>query len=103
MADTATLALALLATFSGMAWLALAKTPHWRQVRGAEAAPGTVRVLRVAGSLALLLSLALCLWADVPSMAALVWIMLLAVSAVAVAFTLSWRPRWLRLWSLRLG
>jgi len=34
--------------------------------------------------------------ADRPSMAALVWIMLMAGSAVAVALTLSWRPRWLR-------
>jgi Protein of unknown function (DUF3325) len=28
-------------------------------------------------------------------MAALVWVMFLAASALLVAFTLAWRPRWL--------
>ena len=28
-------------------------------------------------------------------MAALVWVMALAAAALVVAFTLSWRPRWL--------
>ena len=40
-------------------------------------------------------SLALCLAVDHASMAALVWVMGLAASALAVAFTLTWRPRWL--------
>ncbi len=85
--------------FCAMAWFALAKPAHWRQVRrGTTLADGTRRALRVAGCLALLLSLWLCLCADAPSMAALVWLMLLAVSAAAVALTLSWRPHWLRLW-----
>ena len=52
-----------------------------------------------AGVLALALSLGLCLQADHPSMAALVWLMLLAGAAAAIAAMLSWRPRWLKaLW-----
>lgn len=83
---------------SGMAWLALAMEVHWGQVmhRPATQAPRTRQLLRGLGALALLLSLLACLMADRPSMAALVWIMLMADSAVAVALTLSWRPRWLR-------
>lgn len=83
---------------SGMAWLALAMEVHWGQVmhRPATQPPRTRQLLRGLGALALLLSLLACLMADRPSMAALVWIMLMAGSAVAVALTLSWRPRWLR-------
>ena len=83
---------------SGMAWLALAMEVHWGQVmhRPASQAPRTRQLLRGLGALALLLSLLACLMADRPSMAALVWIMLMAGSAVAVALTLSWRPHWLR-------
>jgi Protein of unknown function (DUF3325) len=50
-------------------------------------------VLRVLGALAITGSLLLCLRADHPGMAALVWIMALALAAMMVAFTLSWRPR----------
>lgn len=81
----------------GMAWLALAMDVHWQQVRGGNgtASPRVVRVLRASGFAALLLSLLICLRADHASMAALVWVMALAGSALIVAFTLSWRPRWL--------
>ena len=84
----------------GFGWLALAMDIHWEQVHG-ETAPktATVRNLRAAGVLALALSLGLCLKADHPSMAVLVWLMLLAGAASAIAATLSWRPRWLKgLW-----
>ncbi|HSV47883.1 MAG TPA: DUF3325 family protein [Ramlibacter sp.] len=83
---------------TGMAWLALAMEVHWGQVmhRPAAHATRTRQLLRGLGAVALLLSLLACLMADRPSMAALVWIMLLAGSAVAVAMVLSRRPRWLR-------
>ncbi|KAF1691445.1 DUF3325 domain-containing protein [Pseudoxanthomonas koreensis] len=89
------LAAALGAGFAGMGWLALAMPAHARQVWGAPAAPATTRLLRVLGTLGLFASLLLCLAVDHPTMASLVWVMLLAGSALAVAFTLSWRPRWL--------
>lgn len=84
--------LAFAASVIGFAWLALAMESHWSQVRGTHHVPA-VRALRVLGVSALAASLALCLAADHPSMAALVWIMALTTGALVVTFTLSWRPR----------
>ncbi|MFZ2990122.1 DUF3325 domain-containing protein [Ideonella sp.] len=83
---------------AGMAWLALAMDSHWGQVmhRPAEAAIRTRRALRTLGALVLPLSLLACLRADRPSMAVLVWLMLLAGNAVLVAMLLAHRPRALR-------
>jgi hypothetical protein len=89
------LAAALLAGVAGMGWLALAMPAHAQQVWGRAVSPATVRVLRVLGALGLVASLGLCLVVDHASMAVLVWVMALAASALAVAFTLSWRARWL--------
>ncbi|HEX2009985.1 MAG TPA: DUF3325 domain-containing protein [Roseateles sp.] len=90
---------AMVAAVLGLAWLALAMEVHWEQVRGRDAPlpPHMVRVLRVLGALALSASLALCLRVDHVSMAALVWVMALAAAALAVAFTLSWKPSLLAL------
>jgi hypothetical protein len=89
--------LAYLCCVAGFGWLALAMESHWQQVRGAVLpAAGTVRALRVLGSGALFASLLMCLRADHASMAALVWVMTLAVAAATVAFVLSWRPLLLR-------
>lgn len=79
----------------GTAWLALAMDVHWQQARGLDAPvrPGSARLLRGLGIAALLASLLICLRVDHATMAALVWVMALAGSALAVAFTLSWRPR----------
>lgn len=88
-------------TLAGMGWLALAMEVHWGQVmhRPAEAATHTRRMLRALGTAALPLSLLACLMADRPSMAVLVWVMLLAGSAAAIAMTLARRPQVLRaLW-----
>lgn len=85
------------ATLLGFAWLALAMDVHWKQVFDqVEPKANTRRVLRVLGGAALLASLGLCLLADRPSMAALVWVMLLAGAALLVAQALAWRPHWLR-------
>ena len=91
------LAVAQLCSIGGLAWLALAMDVHWQQVRGTLAPPGraTVAGLRLLGVGALSASLLVCLHADHPTMAALVWVMSLAVAALAVALTLTWRPRWL--------
>lgn len=85
---------ALLCCVVGLAWLGLTLDAHWNQVRGSHPRPeSAVPVLRTLGSLALLISLLLCLLADHPSMAALVWVMSLAAAALMVAFTFTWRPR----------
>lgn len=87
------LIVAFLICTSGMAWLALSLEPHWRQLRSSQPSLALVRQLRLAGWLAILGSLPICLAADHASMAALVWIMTLAASALSVAFILTWRPR----------
>jgi hypothetical protein len=79
-----------------MAWLALAMEAHWSQVRSPTAHSAAIaRRLRSFGAGALALSLLACLAADHASMAALVWVMIVSASAVAVAMTLAYRPRWL--------
>lgn len=81
----------------GFAWLALAMESHWHQVHGGTEPGPTVRItLRVLGVAGLLASAVLCFIADRPSMAVLVWLMLLAGSAPMIALVLAWRPRLLR-------
>jgi hypothetical protein len=91
---------AALAALMGFAWLALAMDVHWKQVHGGAAPPtDTFRSLRFIGGAALLVSGVLCFAANRPSMAILVWIMILAASAPTIAFILAWRPNTLRwLW-----
>jgi hypothetical protein len=102
MSEALLLLLALAAGVTGMAWLALAKLPHWRQVTGQPAqCAGTRRLLRIAGSAALAVSLGLCLAADHVSMSFLVWIMIVAAGALSVAFALAYRPRTLGWLALR--
>lgn len=98
MADLALLAIAQLCSLGGMGWLALAKRDHWRQVSGqSQLREGTRRTLRTLGAAAFGAALILSARADHVSMAALVWVMGLSASALLIAFTLAWRPRWL-LW-----
>jgi hypothetical protein len=94
MSETLWLAAAVVLNLAGMAGLALAMETHWRQVmhHPATKAIRARRLLRALGSGALVLSLHTCLIADRPSMAVLVWVMLSAASAVAVAMTLARFP-----------
>jgi hypothetical protein len=85
-----TFALALLVTLAGCGCFALAMEPHWRQIFGARSQPRSLPLaLRAAGYALLLISLLLCLRADHPTMAVLVFVMLLAVCAAAVAMLLA--------------
>ena len=90
------LAAAALCAFAGMAWLALAMPVHALQAWGHVPPPAQRQRLRVAGGVALLLALAGCLGSDHATMAVLVWVMLLAVAAIATAMLLSATPRRLR-------
>ena len=102
MSGSALLSLAFVTGMLGMAWFALAKLPHWRQVTGEEWQHGGTRsALRFAGSVALAVSLGLCLAADHISMSFLVWTMILAAGALGVAMLLAFRPRTLRWIALR--
>jgi len=90
------LLLATLCSFLGLALLALSMERHWRQLCATRPlTSASARLLRIAGIVALISSLALCLAVDHASMASLVWVMTLAVSAFALAMLLAWRPGWL--------
>jgi len=96
MVEALLLALAAITTVFGMVWFALAKEAHWVQVCGPE--PLTLprrNTLRGLGSTCIGAAFFLCLFADHPTMAVLVWIMLWAFGSLLVAFTLAWRTRWL--------
>lgn len=90
MTEALYLLLASLLSMVAMGWLALSLPSHWKQVSHGK--PDSNR-LRIAGWLTLMASAAACLMADHPSMAILVWLMLLAASAFALGMTLSYRPR----------
>jgi hypothetical protein len=99
-----TLAAALASSALGFAWLALSMEVHWAQVRGpVPASPRAVQALRVLGVGAIVLSLVLSAIADHATMAALVWVMSLALGAVVVAMVLAWRPRVLSVFTLGLA
>lgn len=88
---------AVLMGLAGFVWLALAMDIHWKKVQaGHNNSIHPVKALRIMGWAGLSLSAVLCFMADRPSMAVLVWIMLLAATAPSVGMMLSWRPRLLR-------
>lgn len=100
MAEALLLLTALAACIAGMGWLALSLNVHWRQVHGnAQQPAGRVRCLRMQGVAGLAASLVPCLAAANPSIASLLWIMLLSTAALMIAFTLTRRAHWLRLLS----
>ena len=97
MANTAfLLLLAALMALASFSWLALAMDAHWKKVQAGRNTVHPAKVLRAMGWLGLLVTAVLCFMADRPSMAVLVWIMLLAATAPSVGMILSWRPEWLR-------
>lgn len=93
MSDVLLLVAALLATQLGMGWLALAMEVHWQQVRDSNTRPPRmITILKTLGYAGLASALLLCLAADTATMAVLVWMMLLAISSITIAFVLSMRP-----------
>lgn len=99
MVDVLMLCLAAILALAGMGWLALSLEVHWRQLfgRGAVLSARGVKRLRLAGWMALACSAVCCFIVDRPSMAVLVWVMLLAGAALSIAQLLAWRAGWLRL------
>lgn len=81
----------------GFALLALTQARPWQRVSRAAPPAGVRRpALRTLGGLALGLSLLLCLVRDGPGFGALLWATAVSIAAASVAFTLTWRPAWLR-------
>jgi hypothetical protein len=89
------LLLACIVTTLGMSWFALAKEPHWMQVRSEPLTQPMKNTLRGLGATSIGASFFICMFADHPTMAVLVWIMLLPLGGLLVAFTLAWRAHWL--------
>ena len=90
---------AIFTTMLGMASLSLSLPNHWRQVTGIETSlpsPSEQLSLRIIGYSSLIVSLLLCLAADHPSMAVLVWVMLLSLAAKSVASILTWQHHWFK-------
>jgi len=97
MAETLLLAGVFAAAYAGFALIALSQKRHWRRVAATPApGPARVAVLRGAGGGLIALSLALALLRDGPSFGSLLWATAISFAALAVAFTLNARPRWLR-------
>lgn len=98
MAESLLLVAAYLCGQLGMACLALTLRVHFAQTLGGQSpTPRGVQVLRLLGAVGLMGALLLCFVANHASMAPLVWVMMLGVWVVAVAFTLTYRPRALRM------
>ena len=92
------LLLAVLGTaYLGFALLALSQKHHWRQFSHAGGPKSLPRfLLRGWAGLAIMASLAISLLRDGPDYGALLWVTTLSLSAIAVTFTLAWRPKWLQ-------
>jgi len=97
MTDAMWLIAAALTALLSMGWLALSYQSHWQQVfPKSKVSPAGLR-LKIVGWSFLVVSAGFCLTADHPSMAVLVWVMLLALAAMTVAMILSRRPALLRI------
>ena len=97
MTEAALLIAIAAAAYLGFALLALSQGRHWRSVTGTTTRTALEAfVLRALAGLALATSLAIALLRDGPSFGALLWATVLSTAAIAVAFTLAWRPLWLR-------
>ena len=87
---------AWLASVAGMGWLAVSMPAHAQQVWERVPSSAMARLLRWLGTAGIVAALGLCLGVDHASMATLVWVMTLTSASLLIAFTLAWRPRWLR-------
>lgn len=89
--------LAALLAGLGFAWLALSQERHHERVGGhLPVSPRALWTRRVIGFVSVALVLPLCTASQGASFGSLLWTMLLSAAAMAVAFTLAWRPHWLR-------
>lgn len=92
-----------LASYGAWACLALAMPRHWAAANDRAAANGERGAfasapagLRPGGCALQALAYALCWYRDGPAFGSVLWLLLMATAAFAVAFTLAWRPRLFR-------
>jgi len=95
------IALAFAVSYVSFARIALSQREHWLAVSGggrgdAGPSPELARRRRSIGFVGLALSVSACWLARGASFGSLLAVLCLALSAWAVALTLTWRRRWLR-------
>jgi hypothetical protein len=92
--ETILLILVFLAAYFGFVFLALSQLRNWKRVTSAQAHPR--RELCSFGCFSLAMSAALCFVREEVSFGALLWIIIVSIAALAVTFTLAYRPTRLR-------
>lgn len=89
--------IACLLALWGFALLALSQARHLARVLEQNRPPAPSHgAQRATGFIAIGLCLPACITAQGASFGSLLWILLLSTAAMAVAFTLTWRPQYLR-------
>ncbi|MEM9879121.1 MAG: DUF3325 domain-containing protein [Pseudomonadota bacterium] len=96
MLDALFLICAFLCGLLGCSSIAISQLRHWRALFGPRAAPGRVFLARCAGWSLIAASLALCLVRDGASFGALLWPLVIGVSALCVALLLAYSPNVLK-------
>lgn len=96
MPDATLTIVAALGSYLGFVFLALAQERHWRAVCAVPARRVRAAWPVAAGLTLQLLALVLTVGAHGPSFGSLLWAVMVSSTAMAVAFTLAWQPRWLR-------
>src|SRR5687768_2602944 len=96
MLDAIYLLLAAAASFLGFACLALSLPRHWRAISGLALPATPTWRRRALGYLLLVVGGGFAVLRDGASFGVVLAVMVLTTSAWAVAFTLAWRPHWLR-------
>jgi hypothetical protein len=85
--------------YLAFALLALSQEEHWAASVGTQPAPPSARLRRrwrYAAGTALTLAGALCVTGHGTGFGLLLWVLMMGAGIMAVAFTLSWKPHWLR-------
>jgi ABC-type Co2+ transport system permease subunit len=88
---------ALLLALLGFALLALSQERHLARIfkQNQHLAPNS-RAQRATSFIAISLSLPACITSQGAGFGSLLWGVLICAAAMAIAFTLTWRPQWLR-------
>lgn len=85
---------AAMAIYLALALLALSQEDHWSRA-GMPPSTRLARRWRYLAGVVLILAGVLCVASHGAGFGLILWVMLIGAGIVAVALTLSWRPRWL--------
>jgi hypothetical protein len=97
MLDAALLAGLFAANYCGLGLLASSQAKHWPHVTGTSLNPRRPTwLVRALGCGLLAGSVVVAVLRQGPGFGSILWCTSLSISAISVAFTLTWRPHWLR-------